>query len=740
MSARPTDLPAPQALSRRNFVKLTSAAGLLLGIQLPGCTPGADERGPDETDDLSQERMPSVAAAAAFAPNAYVRISPDNWVTVMIKFQEMGQGTATGCATLVAEELDADWARVRIEYAPANNRLYANLAFGTMQLTGGSSAMRGNFQQMRQAGAAARALLVQAAAAEWKVPESELTVEKSEIRHASGKRATFGELATRAGALPLPSAVRLKAPADFTLIGKEGTRRVDTVAKCTGTETYTIDVKLPGLLTAVIARPPSFGATLVSFDPAPALAVRGVTDVVRVPEGIAVVATGMYPAIKGRNALKVVWDERAGAALSTAQMFEDYKKLAAQPGLSVKANPNAATQLAGAAKTIEATYEFPYLAHAPMEPLNCIAWLHDGMLETWAAHQAHTIDHQNAATTAGLPQDKVLLHTLPAGGSFGRRASFWSDYVIEAVNVAKAINGRAPVRVQRTREDDMAAAEYRPQYVHRARAGVTADGKIAAWQHTVVGQGVYQARNPPGAPPRNDPSATEGLWPMPYAIPTFGLEVHLPQQVVKPLPWRSVGHSVNAFVVETMIDELASAAGQDPVDFRLALLSEKPRHTAVLKLAAEKAGWGRALPAGRARGIVMHESFASYVAMAVEVSIDEWGEPKVERAVVAVDCGLVINPDVVRAQMEGGLGFGLSAALYGEISIDKGRVEQTTFGAYRVLRINEMPRVEVHIVESQEPPTGVGEIAVPPIGPAVANALFQLTGTRVRRLPMVRPT
>jgi isoquinoline 1-oxidoreductase subunit beta len=732
----PEASPIPP-LSRRSFVKLSTAAGLLLGVQLPGCTPVTDAS--DELPGATDLRDALDPTAAPFAPNAFVRISSDNLVSVVVKFQEMGQGTATGVATLVAEELDADWDLVRVEYAPANPRLYNNTAFGPVQLTGGSTAMRGCYQQMRTAGAAARAMLVQAAAAAWSVPASELVVEKSVITHGSGKRATFGELATRAAAQPLPTNPPLKATSKFGLIGKDKLRRVDTLAKSTGTAVYTIDVKLPGLLTAVIARPPTLSATLVSFDAKDALQVRGVTDVVQVPEGVAVVAQGMWQAIKGQRALKIVWDTSADAALDTEKIFADYRALAEKPGASVIKSEQTEPQLATAEKTIEAVYEFPYLAHAPMEPLNCVAWLHDGQLETWSGHQFQTFDHQNAATTSGLPPDKVQIHTLMAGGSFGRRSTPWSDFTVEAVNVAKAIKGRAPVRVQRTREDDMGTAQFRPQYVHRARVGVTADGKIAGWKHTVVGQAIYNSAPGLGRNPSSiDMSSVEGLWPTPYAIPNMTVDVHSPTQVVRTLWWRSVGHSHTAFAIETMMDEAAVAAGADPLAFRLALLTNKPRHTAVLKLAAEKAGWGGPVPSGRGRGIVLHESFSSYVAMVAEVSARADGTPKVERVVVAVDVGVAINPDIVRSQIEGGLGFGLSAALYGEITIKEGAVQETNFGGYRVLRMEDMPAVEVHIVASDAAPTGVGEIGVPPIGPAVANAFFALTGKRVRRLPFQR--
>jgi isoquinoline 1-oxidoreductase subunit beta len=729
--------PYADGLTRRAFVKLSSAAGLLLGIQLPGCAPAAEDA--EGEDGLSQQAG-APGNAAPFAPNAFIRITSDNRVSVVVRYQEMGQGTATGVATLIAEELDADWSLVSVEYAPSSPSVYANPLYG-IQGTGGSTAMRGAWNQMRQAGAAARTMLVNAAAASWSVPAAELVVASSTITHRSGKRATFGELAVLAAAQPVPAPadLKLKDPSTFKLIGKANTRRVDAVSKSNGTAQYTIDVKRPGLLTAVIARPPTFSAKLVSYDEAAARGVKGVTDVVKVPEGIAVVATGMHPAIKGRDALKPQWDTSADAGLSSEAILADYRALAKTPGASVTKNEGTAASISGATKTIEAVFEFPFLAHAPMEPTNCVAWLHDGLVETWSAHQLQTIDHQNAAATAGLGMDKVRLNTLMAGGSFGRRANVWSDFTVEAINVAKAIGGRAPVKVQRTREDDTRIGLYRPIYVHAVKVGLTPTGEIAGWQHTVVGQAIYQAGPALGPNSQgNDASSLEGLWPTPYAIPNLTIDLHSPKQVVKPLWFRSVGHTHTAFAVETLLDELAEAAGKDPVAFRMALLAGKPRNANVLKLLAEKSGWGTPTPAGTARGLSLHESFGSVVGNVVEVTLNDDGTPKVTRAVVVVDCGVAINPDVVNAQMEGGLGFGLSAALFGEITIDKGNVQQNNFYDYRVLRIDEMPAVEVHIVPSTNAPTGVGEIAVPPIAPAVANAVYKLSGKRVRRLPFSR--
>lgn len=709
-------------LNRRQFLKAASAAGLLIAVQLPlGRKVQAADSG----------------TVARFEPNAFVRITPDNWVIVVVKHHEMGQGTTTGIATLVAEELDADWARVRAEYAPSNPQLYNNLAWGPVQGTGGSSAMRAGFEQMRKAGATARVLLVQAAAQAWKVPANEIAVSKGVLTHKSGKRATFGELAIAASKLPVPKDVKLKDASKFTLIGSDATRRLDSAAKSNGTAVYTIDVKLPGLLTAVVLHPPAFGARLRSFDAAAAKQIPGVTDVVQIPEGVAVVATSMWAALRGRDAVKANWDTSASARISSENLFTEYRKLALKPGTPAVRSDQTASQLAKAAKTIDAVYEFPYLAHATMEPMNCVAWLHDGQLETWSGHQVQTLDHMNAAKAAGLPMEKVKLNTLVSGGSFGRRANYQADYVVEAVHVAKAIDGKAPVRVQATRESDLHAAQYRPLFVHAAKVGIDAQGTIVGWQHRIVGQSI-QAGGPQARKDGVDPTSVEGVWPTPYSIPNISVDLHSPVQPIRVLWWRSVGHTHTAYVMETLMDELATAAGKDAVEFRLGLLKDKPRHVAALELAADKAGWGKPLPAGVARGIAVHESFESVVAQVAEVSLLPNGKPRVHRVVVGVDCGTAINPDVVRAQMEGGVGFALSAAMYSELTIEQGKVKQSNYHDYRVLRIDEMPKVEVHIVPSRAEPTGVGEPGVPPLAPAVANALYQLTGERVRRLPFAR--
>jgi isoquinoline 1-oxidoreductase subunit beta len=715
-------------VSRRSFLHTGGAAGLVVGF---GWLPG--KRAYAATPRVST----AAPVGAPLAPNAFIRVGADNLVTIVCKHHEMGQGNTTGLATLAADELDADWSLVRTEYAPSNPKLYNNLAFGELQGTGGSTAIANSFQQMRTAGATARAMLVAAAAESWKVPPAEIKTANSVLSHASGKRATYGEMALAAGRLPAPQNVVLKQPAQYTLIGREkATPRVDSPSKCDGTAVYTIDMKLPGMLTAVIAFPPSFGAKVVSFDAAEALRVKGVTDVVQVPEGVAVVGTGMWAALKGRRALKVRWDESAGAGLDSAAVLSQYRAQAMQPGTPFVRPAATEPAPAAAVKTVEAVYEFPFLAHAPMEPMNCVAWLHDGMLETWGGHQFPSFDQMFAAKAAGLPMEKVVLHTLVSGGSFGRRANSWSDFTVAAVNVAVAIKGRAPVRLQYTREDDTGAGLYRPAYVHAVKVGLDAAGKVAGWQHTIVGQSIMA-----GGPMQMlvkdgvDPTSVEGVSPTPYAIPAMRGDLHSPVLPVKPLWWRSVGSTHTAFVMETMMDELAVAAGTDPVAFRLALLTKSDRAAGVLKLAAEKAGWGRPMAKGTAQGIAVHESFGTFVAQVAEVSVKD-GKVAVDRVVCAVDCGVAVNPDVVRAQMEGCIGFGLGAMYYSEVEVKGGRAVQRNFDSYKSLRIHEMPKIEVHIVASSASPTGVGEPGLPPLAPAVANAMARLGVPRVRRLPL----
>lgn len=707
-------------LDRRTFLKATGALGLVIGVSLTGAG-----------------RALSAGPAKPFEPNAFVRVAPDNTVTIIIKHHEMGQGITTGLSTLVAEEMDADWSQIRTEFAPASDTLYKNLIFG-FHATGGSTSIANSFDQMRMAGATARAMLVGAAARAWGVPETAIAVANGELS-AGTRRATFGQMAAAAAELTLPADVRLKAPEQFAYIGKS-LPRLDVPAKSNGTEVYTIDVQLPGLLTAVTAHPPRFGATVKSVDASAALAVKGVLKVVEIPEGVAVVATGMWPAIQGRNALRIVWDEAKAETRSSADLVAEYRARLDAPGATALDRGDVAAGLASGKTIVEAVYEFPYLAHAAMEPMNCVAWLHDGKLETWSGHQAPTMDQRNAAAAAGLAPEQVVVHTLPSGGSFGRRSTFTGDHIAEAVHIAKAMGGNAPIRLQRTREDDMRAGYYRPLYVHGMKAAVDDAGNITAWSHRIVGQSIFGSFPPFAASIKNgvDDSSVEGAANIPYAIANIRVDLHTTEAGVPIHVWRSVGNSHTAYAVETMIDELAAAAGKDPVAFRLALLKDKPRHAGVLRLAAEKAGWDKSLPNGAARGVAVHESFGSYVAQVVELHLADDGAVTVDRVVIAVDCGRVVNPDIVRTQMEGAMGFGLSAALYSELTLEKGAVTQGNFDDFEVLRFPAMPKVEVHIVDSAAKPTGVGEPAVPPTGPAVANAVAALTGKRIRRLPMAR--
>jgi isoquinoline 1-oxidoreductase beta subunit len=656
---------------------------------------------------------------------------------VIAKHLEMGQGTYTGLATVVAEELDADWAQIRVESAPADASKYANLAFG-MQGTGGSSAMANSWMQLRKAGATARAMLVAAAATEWNVTPASLTVERGVVHHApSNRQATFGALAAKASGLPVPNEVPLKEPKDFKLIGQK-LPRVDVPPKTNGTAQFTIDVTFPDMLVALLQRPPLFGATVKSFDATATKAVPGVVDVVQVPRGVAVVAKSFWAAKLGREALKVEWDDSMAEKRSTAAIMAEYRTLAEQPGMPARNDGDVAAALKGAAKTVSATYEFPYLAHAPMEPLDAVVKLDANSCEIWAGDQFQTVDQANAAATAGLKPEQVNIHTLLAGGSFGRRANMGSDYIVEAVSVAKALGANGvPVKLQWTREDDIRGGLYRPVYVHRLEAALDNNGRLVGWQHRIVGQSIMAGTAFAPVMVKNgiDGTSVEGAANLPYAIPNMSVELSTTETGVPVLWWRVVGSSHTAYATEAFMDEIAHAAGKDPFAFRQAMLEHHPRHKAVLELAANAAGWGSPLPKGKGRGIAVAEAFGTYVAQVAEVTVAQNGQVKVDRVVCAVDCGTPINPDVITAQMEGGIGFGLGAALYGAITLKDGKVEQTNFDAYQVLRIDEMPKVEVHIVQSPEAPTGVGEPGVAPVGPAVANAVFAATGKRLRILP-----
>ena len=713
--------------SRRGFLKTAaaSAAGLTIGFHWSG--------------PLSRALADTVAGTNNdFAPNAFLRIAPDNSVTVIAKHLEMGQGAYTGLATVVAEELDADWAQIRVESAPADASKYANLVFGTMQGTGGSSAMANSWMQLRHAGATARAMLVAAAATEWNVAPASLTVERGLVRHApSNREATFGALAGKASSLPVPNDVPLKEPKDFKLIGQK-LPRVDVPPKTNGTAQFTIDVTFPDMLVALLQRPPLFGATVKSFDASATKAVPGVVEVLQVPRGVAVVAKSFWAAKLGRDALKVEWDDSKAEKRSTAAILAEYRTLAERPGMPARKDGDAAAALKGAAKVVTATYEFPYLAHAPMEPLDAVVKLDANGCEIWCGDQFQTVDQANAAATAGLKPEQVEIHTLLAGGSFGRRANMGSDYIVEAVSIAKALGSNGvPVKLQWTREDDIRGGLYRPVYVHRLEAALDKDNRLVGWQHRIVGQSIMAGTAMAPVMVKNgiDGTSVEGAANLPYAIPNMSVELNTTETGVPVLWWRVVGSSHTAYATEAFIDEIAHAAGKDPLALRRTMLDHHPRHKAVLELAASAAGWGSPLPKGKGRGIAVAEAFGTYVAQVAEVTVAPDGKIKVDRVVCAVDCGTPINPDVITAQMEGGVGFGLGAVLYGAITLKDGQVEQTNFDAYQVLRIDEMPKVEVHIVSSSEAPTGVGEPGVAPIGPAVANAVFAVTGKRLRVLP-----
>jgi isoquinoline 1-oxidoreductase beta subunit len=720
--------------TRRTFLKGTGSAvlaALTIGFEWGGSTRRAVAR------SLSEK----TATEPRFAPNAFLRIGADDSVTVIAKHLEMGQGAYTGIATVVAEELDADWTKVRVESAPADVKLYANSILGNLQGTGGSSAMANSWMQLREAGAKARAMLLTAAAKQWLVPVQELTVDNGIVYDAAKKRrATFGSLVKTAAALPVPNTVELKDPKQYKLIGHRAAR-VDVPAKCDGTAQFTLDVDMPGMLVALLRRPPRFGATVKSFDATAAAAVPGVVKVVQVPRGVAVIATGFWAAKKGRDALTVEWDESQAEKRSSADLMSEYRHLADQPALSARKEGDAAAAIRAASRTLSASFEFPYLAHAPMEPLDAVVKLTPSSCEIWAGDQFQTVDQANAAHTAGLEAQQVSIHTLYAGGSFGRRANPGSDYIVEAVSIAKACGADGtPIKLQWTREDDVTGGLYRPMYFHKLEAGLDAKGALTAWRHVLVGQSIV-AGTPFSALAKGgiDSTSVEGAANIAYAIPNIDVELSTTQVGIPVLWWRVVGSSHTTFAVESFLDEVAHAAGKDPFTYRRELLEQHPRLRGVLELAAEKAGWADGpLPQGRGRGIAVAEAFKTFVAQVAEVTVDPSGGFRVDRVVCAVDCGTPINPDVIAAQMEGGIGFGLGAALYGAITVKDGRVEQSNFNSYRVLRMNEMPKVEVHIVPSAEAPTGVGEPGVAPLGPAVANALFAATGKRHYVFPLIK--
>ena len=714
-------MSAPPMVGRREFIRTGAAVGGGLLVSLYAPLPGGSSG-------------PLAAEEKDFALNAFVRIGTDESVTVISAHSEMGQGVYTSLPMLLNEELEADWSKIRVEAAPVD-KAYNHPVFG-MQMTGGSTTSPAEWERYRKMGATARVMLVEAAAARWDVEASTCRVENGVVLHAAtNRRGTYGSLANAAARLTPPANVPLKNPKDFTLLGKP-TLRLDTPSKTNGTAQFGLDVMVPRMLTAVVARPPVFGGRVAKLDAREALKVPGVKAVEQVPSGVAVIAERFWPAKLGREKLIIEWDLGPNAGLSTEKMLRDFRETALKPGAIAKKTGDPEAALRTAAKTVTAEYDVPYLAHAMMEPLNCVVDLRPDSCEIWTGTQFETVDRANAAQAAGLPADRVLIHTTLLGGGFGRRANPNSDFVVEAVHVARA--AKAPVKVVWTREDDLRGGWYRPMWHDRFVAGLDADGDPVAWTHTIVGQSIMQGTlfESFGVKDGIDSASVEGAADLLYGMPNLQVDLHTPKIGVPVQWWRSVGHSHTGFSVEAFFDEVAHAGGKDPYELRRKLLANQPRMKAVLELAAQKANWGSQLPPGVGRGIATHFSFASYVAQVVEASVGKGGAVRVHRVVCALDCGLVINPDTVRAQIEGGIIFGLTAALKTEITLKEGRVEQGNFDDYQMLRIFESPEIEVHIVPSGESPTGVGEPGVPPVAPALANAIFAATGKRVRRLPI----
>lgn len=707
--------------SRRDVLKLSGALTVAFWLPPPK---RAFADAPSATNEL--------------VPNAFVRIGADDTVTVIAKHVELGQGAYTGLATIVAEELDADWKRVRVEAAPADASKYNNTMWGPIQGTGGSTAIANSFEQLTKAGATARALLVTAAAQRWDVPAGEITIASGVVQHAaSGKSARFGELVADAAQLPAPTDAKPKDPSAYRLIGRP-IERVDSRAKSTGTAMYTQDVRLPGLLTAVIVHPPRYGAKLKRFDASKAKAMKGVKAVVAFETpartGVAVLASDFWSAKKARDALTVEWDESAAFRGSSEALFAQFRALAQQPGDSAKKQGDVEAALRGASRTLEATYELPYLAHATMEPMNCVVRLGEDECEVWNGDQFQTADQFALAKLLGIRAQNVKIHTLYAGGSFGRRANALSDYVVEAAAIAKAAGVSVPVKLVWTREDDLRAGFFRPMFVHTLKAGLDAEGAIIAWQHRIVGQSILEG-TPFHGPGPIDPASVEGAANLPYAIPNLSVELHSPKVPVPVQWWRSVGSTHTAFATECFIDDIARATRQDPYALRRRLLANHPRHVAVLDLAVEKSGWKRARAKDEVLGLAVHESFGSVVAEVAHLRKTSDGI-KLERVTCAVDCGLAVNPNIVEMQMESGIGYGLAATLEGSVTLKDGKVEQGNFDDYPVLRMMQMPKIDVHILPLRTKPSGVGEPGTPVIAPALCNALALIVDEPPRTLPL----
>jgi isoquinoline 1-oxidoreductase beta subunit len=718
---------------RRGFLKgLGGAAGLIIAFR---CGAGP-LRGASAVKGAASPRT-----GGPFMPNAFVRITSDGIVTVIVNHSEMGQGISTALPMLVAEELDADWASVRTQFAPADPA-YNHALFG-IQMTGGSTSTWTEYERLRGVGATARALLVQAAADEWKANLADCRTRSGEVLHADGRHIAYGALVGRAAELSPPARVALKDPKNFRLIGQPTLRR-DSADKVTGRAEFGLDIRLPGLLVALVARAPVFGGTLQTFDPAPALAVAGVRRVIPVPSGVAVIADGFWPALCGRRALAptLKWNLPPASLIDSEEQAAEYQRRSREAGAVAAKSGDVAAALQAAAQVVQADYAVPYLAHAPMEPLNATVRLIDGGAEIWSGTQFQTVDRAAAAAVLQIAPERVTLHTPYLGGGFGRRATPASDWIVEAVHVARAAQTagvNAPIKTIWTREDDLAGGYYRPMFHHRLVGGIDADGKVTAWHQSIVGQS-FLVGTPFAAMIKHgvDDTSVEGAADAPYQIPHRLVEVQNPTIPVPTLWWRSVGHSHTALAVECFLDELAHAAGKDPLELRRQLLPADSRERRALELAVAKSGYGAAkLPAGHFHGLAVHQSFGSYVGQVAEVSVVS-GKLTVHRLTVAVDCGTVVNPLTVEAQIQGAAIYALSALYYGEISLRAGRVQQGNFDRYRVMRVFEAPVVDVHIIARGDKMGGIGETGVPPTFASVLNGVFAATGQRVRTLPLSR--
>jgi isoquinoline 1-oxidoreductase beta subunit len=691
---------------RRDFLRvgMTGAAGLVLGFTLP------------ERNKLGAQFPPPPVPR----PNAYIRIAPDETVTFTLPKVEMGQGPVTSLSMILADELDADWSKVRTEFAPVNPALY-----GAVQNVVGSQSIRTLWTPLRKVGATGRAMLIEAAAQKWGVAPATLRTENGfVVNPASNARLSYGSLADAADKLPMPPNVQVKDPKQFKLIGTP-VKRLDTRAKSTGRANFGIDVKVPGMVYAVLARCPVFGGKVASFDASKAKAVPGVKDVVQISNGVAVIADGTWQAMQGRRALDIKWDEGPNAMQSSAAISRMFAELVTQPnGAAARKDGDAEAVLAKASKKIEAVYEVPYLSHAPMEPMNCTAHVRADGCDVWAPTQAQTASRDIAAMVTGLKPEQVMIHSQFMGGGFGRRGS--ADYVGEAVELSKKIG--MPVKLTWSREDDMQHDLYRPAAYVKFTGSLNAGGVPEAWSMKVS--------TPPFGFVRNGIAGTAvaGLVDLEYKVPNLLVDYHPAEAGIPVTYWRAPGASQNTFFAESFLDEMAVAGGQDPLELRRKLLAGSPRLLGALNLAAEKAGWGKA-PAGRFQGVAVTNNIGSYTAQVAEVSVTQ-GKLKIHKVVCAIDCGHVVNPMILRQQMESGLVYGLAAALKGAITIDRGRVQQGNFNTYDVLRIDEMPVIETYIVPSTEAPGGGGEASTPPIAPAVTNAIFAATGKRIRRLPL----